>query len=108
MKTLQNPSIILKKGASRREFLKAVAATGVCAMASSSELFAQRGQYEPAAKGGCTDGACSADQYLFGTDFSPEPIESTVNEIPGLGMSRDVQEMLERKNAERLFPRFKA
>jgi len=46
-------------------------------------------------------------QYLFGTDYSPEPIESTVNEIPGLGMSRDVLEMLERKNAERLFPRFK-
>jgi len=47
-------------------------------------------------------------QYLFGTDFSPEPTESTVNEIPGPGMSRDVQEMLERKNADRLFPRFKA
>jgi len=46
-------------------------------------------------------------QYLFGTDYSPEPIESTVNEIPKLGMSRDVLEMLERKNAERLFPRFK-
>jgi predicted TIM-barrel fold metal-dependent hydrolase len=46
-------------------------------------------------------------QYLFGTDYSPEPIESTVNEIPKLGMSHDVLEMLERKNAERLFPRFK-
>src|SRR5947208_16276555 len=46
-------------------------------------------------------------QYLFGTDYSAEPIESTVNEIPNLGISRDVLEMLERKNAERLFPRFK-
>ncbi len=46
-------------------------------------------------------------QYLFGTDYSPEPIETTVNEIPNLGLSRDVLEMLERKNAERLFPRFK-
>jgi len=40
-------------------------------------------------------------QYLFGTDYSAEPIESTVNEIPNLGISR------ERKNAERLFLRFK-
>jgi len=46
-------------------------------------------------------------QYLFGTDYSAEPIESTVNEIPNLGISRDVLEILERKNAERLFPRFK-
>ena len=46
-------------------------------------------------------------QLLFGTDYSPEPIETTINEIPNLGMSRDVLEMLERKNAERLFPRFK-
>jgi predicted TIM-barrel fold metal-dependent hydrolase len=46
-------------------------------------------------------------QYLFGTDYSPEPIETTVNEIPGLKLSRDVLEMMERKNAERLFPRFK-
>ena len=38
-------------------------------------------------------------QYLFGTDYSAEPIESTVNEIPNLGISRDVLEMLERKNA---------
>ena len=44
---------------------------------------------------------------FFGTDYSAEPIESTVNEIPNLGISRDVLEMLERKNAERLFPRFK-
>jgi len=47
-------------------------------------------------------------QYLFGTDYSPEPIESTMNLIPDLKLSKDVLEMLERKNAERLFPRFKA
>lgn len=46
-------------------------------------------------------------QYLFGTDYSPEPIESTVNLLPDLHLSKDVMEMLERKNAERLFPRFK-
>ncbi|PYS46766.1 MAG: amidohydrolase [Acidobacteria bacterium] len=46
-------------------------------------------------------------QYLFGTDYSPEPIETTINEIPRLGLSRELLEMLERKNAERLFPRFK-
>jgi len=47
-------------------------------------------------------------QYLFGTDYALEPIESTVNEIPGLKIPRDVLEMMERKNAERLLPRFKA
>ena len=46
-------------------------------------------------------------QYLFGTDYSPEPIETTVKEIPSLGLSRQVLEMLERQNGERLFPRFK-
>ena len=46
-------------------------------------------------------------QFLFGTDYSPEPVESTTNLIPELGLSKDVLAMLERKNAERLFPRFK-
>ena len=46
-------------------------------------------------------------QYLFGTDYALEPIESTVNEIPNLKIPRDVLEMMERKNAERLLPRFK-
>ena len=47
-------------------------------------------------------------QILFGSDYSPEPIESTVNELPGLvaGTRRFEQKLL-RGNAERLFPRFK-
>ena len=44
---------------------------------------------------------------LFGTDFSPEPIESTVNELPTSGLSAALIRALERGNAERLFPRFK-
>ena len=49
---------------------------------------------------GGIDGPGSADAVtFFGTDYSAEPIESTVNEIPNLGISRDVLEMLERKNA---------
>src|SRR6266849_3154298 len=47
------------------------------------------------------------DHVLFGTDFSPEPIESTVNELPKLGLSAQVMRAIERENAERLFPRFK-
>jgi predicted TIM-barrel fold metal-dependent hydrolase len=44
---------------------------------------------------------------LFGTDFSPEPIESTVNELPTSGLSPGLMRAIERGNAERLFPRFK-
>jgi predicted TIM-barrel fold metal-dependent hydrolase len=44
---------------------------------------------------------------LFGTDFSPEPIESTVNELPKSGLSPSLMRAIERGNAERLFPRFK-
>ena len=46
-------------------------------------------------------------QILFGTDYAPEPIESTVNELPGLKLSKGFEQMLLRGNAERLFPRFK-
>ena len=46
-------------------------------------------------------------QILFGTDYSPEPIESTVNELPGLELAKEFEQMLLRGNAERLFPRFK-
>ena len=45
---------------------------------------------------------------LFGTDYSPEPIETTVNEFPHLGLSRQTMAMMCRGNAEALFPRFKA
>jgi predicted TIM-barrel fold metal-dependent hydrolase len=47
------------------------------------------------------------DHILFGTDYSPEPIESTVNELPNLGLSNEFMQNMGRKNAERLFPRFK-
>jgi predicted TIM-barrel fold metal-dependent hydrolase len=46
-------------------------------------------------------------QILFGTDYSLEPIESTVNELPGLKLPRAFEQMMLRGNAERLFPRFK-
>jgi hypothetical protein len=39
---------------------------------------------------------------------SPEPIETTVNELPGAGFSGATLQAIERGNAERLFPRFKA
>ena len=44
---------------------------------------------------------------LFGTDFSPEPIESTVNELPRSGLSPSQMRAIERENAEKLFPKFK-
>lgn len=46
-------------------------------------------------------------QILFGTDYSPEPIESTVDELPGLKLPREFEQMVLRGNAERLFPKFK-
>jgi 6-methylsalicylate decarboxylase len=47
------------------------------------------------------------ERILFGTDFSPEPIESTVNELPKSGLSPALMRAIERENAEKLFPRFK-
>jgi predicted TIM-barrel fold metal-dependent hydrolase len=44
---------------------------------------------------------------LFGTDFSPEPIESTVDQLPTSGLSPALMRAIERDNAEKLFPRFK-
>jgi 6-methylsalicylate decarboxylase len=46
-------------------------------------------------------------QILFGTDYAPEPIESTVNELPGLKLEPKFEQMMLRGNAERLFPRFR-
>jgi predicted TIM-barrel fold metal-dependent hydrolase len=46
-------------------------------------------------------------QILFGTDFSAERIETTVNELPTSGLSQDTLQVIERGNAERLFPRLK-
>jgi predicted TIM-barrel fold metal-dependent hydrolase len=47
-------------------------------------------------------------QFLFGTDFPIEPTESTVEQFPVLKLAPDVQHGLDRGNAERLWPRFKA
>jgi predicted TIM-barrel fold metal-dependent hydrolase len=47
------------------------------------------------------------DRILFGTDYSPEPVETTVDELPNLGLSKEFMQMMGRGNAERLFPRFK-
>jgi len=46
-------------------------------------------------------------QILFGTDYAPEPIESTVQNLPDLKLPRAFEQMMLRGNAERLFPRFK-
>lgn len=50
----------------------------------------------------------TTDHILFGTDWPMEPAESTTDEIPGLKLPADVLYAMERGNAERLFPRFKA
>ena len=47
------------------------------------------------------------DHIMFGTDYPFEPIESTVNELPNLGLSPKVMAAIERENAEKLFPRLK-
>jgi 6-methylsalicylate decarboxylase len=47
-------------------------------------------------------------QYLFGSDFPLEVYETTVTRMPELKLPADVQLALDRGNAERLFPRFKA
>jgi len=47
------------------------------------------------------------DHLLFGTDYSPEPIESTVDPLPGLKLQESFYQALGRGNAEKLFPRFK-
>ena len=48
------------------------------------------------------------DHILFGTDYPFEPIESTVDQLPNLGLSAKVMRAIERENAEKLLPRFKA
>jgi 6-methylsalicylate decarboxylase len=50
----------------------------------------------------------TTDHIMFGTDWPMEPAESTTDEIPGLKLPPDVLYAMERGNAERLFPRFKA
>jgi predicted TIM-barrel fold metal-dependent hydrolase len=50
----------------------------------------------------------AGSQILFGTDYPMEPYETTVNEFPNLGFSAELQQAIDRGNAERLFPQFKA
>jgi 6-methylsalicylate decarboxylase len=47
------------------------------------------------------------EHIMFGTDYPAEAIETTVNELPGLGLSPELMHAIDRGNAERLFPRFK-
>jgi len=46
-------------------------------------------------------------QLLFGTDYPAEPMESTLDNLPNNGLSREVLQGIDRGNAERLFPRLK-
>jgi predicted TIM-barrel fold metal-dependent hydrolase len=46
-------------------------------------------------------------QYLFGTDYPIEPMETTVERFPELKLPSDIQHALDRGNAERLWPKFK-
>lgn len=47
------------------------------------------------------------DHVMFGTDYPYEPIESTVDQIPKLGLTAEQMRVIERDNAERLMPRLK-
>jgi 6-methylsalicylate decarboxylase len=47
------------------------------------------------------------EHIMFGTDYPAEKIETTVDQLPGLGLSPDLLQAINRGNAERLFPRFK-
>jgi len=47
-------------------------------------------------------------QYLFGTDFPAEPMESTLDELPANKLFPEVLQALYQGNAERLFPGFKS
>jgi len=46
-------------------------------------------------------------QVMFGTDFTPEPIETTVRELPNAPYTQAELQIIERTNAEKMFPRFK-
>jgi predicted TIM-barrel fold metal-dependent hydrolase len=47
-------------------------------------------------------------QVLLGSDYPFEPMETTLNEIPGLGFTEKLLRSIERGNAEVLLPRLKA
>ncbi len=47
-------------------------------------------------------------QLLFGTDYSAEPMESTVRELDAAKLPPQLLRTIYRENAERLFPKFKS
>jgi predicted TIM-barrel fold metal-dependent hydrolase len=47
-------------------------------------------------------------QLLFGTDFPYVPMEKTLGGLAELGYAPEMLRAINRNNAERLFPRFKA
>jgi 6-methylsalicylate decarboxylase len=47
-------------------------------------------------------------QILFGTDYSAEPMESTIREFDAAKLSPQLKRQIERENAEKLFPKFKS
>jgi predicted TIM-barrel fold metal-dependent hydrolase len=47
------------------------------------------------------------DHIMFGTDYSAEPMESTVRNLDALKLPPATLRAIERTNAEKLFPRFK-
>ena len=47
-------------------------------------------------------------QYLFGTNYPAEPMESTVDHLPENNLPADIQRVMNRENAERLWPRLKS
>jgi len=47
------------------------------------------------------------DHIMFGTDYSAEPMESTVRNFDALKLPPATRQAIERSNAEKLFPRFK-
>lgn len=48
-----------------------------------------------------------ATQYLFGTDYPAEPMESTLDHLPENNLPAEIQAVMYRTNAERLYPRLK-
>jgi hypothetical protein len=47
-------------------------------------------------------------QYLFGTDYPADPMESTVDDLPENDCRLKIQRAINRENAERLNPRLKS
>ncbi len=48
------------------------------------------------------------DHLLFGSDYPPVPMDETATRLPKVGLDAKLLRAVERDNAQRLFPRFKA